>query len=92
VARHVLALTHLAFWGEASTGRLPSALRGGLAPLAAPLLPVLIGRRRFVAGGSLPADPLISIHHLTSVPGRGLTAVRPDGYIGSAARPPMPAS
>ena len=151
VARHVLALTHLAFWGEASTGRLPSALRGGLAPVAAPLLPVLIGRRRFVAGGmrmlaqlrvsyrrsplsvegtprlpgrpragdrlpdqtvtadgnrarlhellarpgvhvlldrdaarleTLPPDPLISIHRLTSVPGRGLTAVRPDGYIG----------
>jgi 2-polyprenyl-6-methoxyphenol hydroxylase-like FAD-dependent oxidoreductase len=151
VARHVLALTHLAFWGEASTGRLPSALRGGLAPMAAPLLPVLIGRRRFVAGGmrmlaqlrvnyrrsplsvqgaqrrpgrpragdrlpdqvvtaggnlvrlhellarpgvhvlldrdaagleALPPDPLISIHRLTSVPGRGLTAIRPDGYIG----------
>jgi hypothetical protein len=151
VARHVLALTHLAFWGEASTGRLPSALRGGLAPLAAPLLPVLIGRRGFVAGGmrmlaqlrvsyrrsplsvegtprrpgrpragdrlpdqtvtadgnrvrlhellarpgvhvlldrhaarleTLPPDPLISIHRLTSVPGRGLTTVRPDGYIG----------
>jgi 2-polyprenyl-6-methoxyphenol hydroxylase-like FAD-dependent oxidoreductase len=151
VARQVLALTHLAFWGEASTGRLPSALRGGLAPLAAPLLPVLIGRRRFMAGGmrmlaqlrvsyrrsplsvegtprrpgrpragdrlpdqavtaggnrvrlhellarpgvhvlldrdaarpeTLPPDPLISIHRLTSVPGRGLTAVRPDGHIG----------
>ena len=151
VARHVLALTHLAFWGEASTGRLPSALRGGLAPLAAPLLPVLVGRRRVVAGGmrmlaqlrvnyrrsplsvegtprraggphagdrlpdqvvtaggngvrlhellarpgvhvlldrdaarpeTLPSDPLISIHRLTSVPGRGLTIVRPDGYIG----------
>jgi 2-polyprenyl-6-methoxyphenol hydroxylase-like FAD-dependent oxidoreductase len=151
VARHVLAVTHLAFWGEASTGRLPSALRGGLAPLAAPLLPALIGRRRFVAGGmrmlaqlrvsyrrsplsvegtprrpgrpragdrlpdqtvmaggnrvrlhellarpgvhvlldrdaarleTLPPDPLINIHRLTSVSGQGLTAVRPDGYIG----------
>jgi 2-polyprenyl-6-methoxyphenol hydroxylase-like FAD-dependent oxidoreductase len=151
VARHVLALTHLAFWGEASTGRLPSALRGRLAPAAAPLLPVLIGRRRVVAGGmrmlaqlrvnyrrsplsvqsaprrpsgsrvgdrlpdqavtvdgsrvrlhellarpgihvlldrdaawveTLPPGPLISVHRLTSVPGRGLTAVRPDGYIG----------
>jgi 2-polyprenyl-6-methoxyphenol hydroxylase-like FAD-dependent oxidoreductase len=151
VARHVLVLTHLAFWGEASTGRLPSALRGSVAPLAAPLLPVLIGRRRLVAGGMrilaqlqvsyrhsplsvegtprrsggpragdrlpdqavtvggnrvrlhellarpgvhvlldrdaarleiLPPDPLISIHRLTNVPGRGLTAVRPDGYVG----------
>ena len=151
VARHVLALTHLVFWGEASTGRFPSALRGGLAPLAAPLVPVLIGRRRIVAGGmrilaqlrvsyrrsplsmegaprrrggpragdrlpdqavtadgsrvrlhellarpgvhvlldrdavrpqTLPPAPLISVHRLASVPGRGLTAVRPDGYIG----------
>ena len=31
---------------------------------------------------TVPPDPLISIHRLTSVPGRGLTAVRPDGYIG----------
>jgi len=31
---------------------------------------------------TLPADPLISVHRLTSVPGRGLTAVRPDGHIG----------
>jgi len=151
VARRVLALTHLVFWGEASTGRIPSALRGGLAPWAAPVVPVLIGRRRVVAGGmrvlaqlgvsyrrsplsmegtpsrrgrpragdrlpdravtvggrrvrlheltarpgvhvlldrdavrpeTLPADPLISVHRLTSVPGRGLTAVRPDGHIG----------
>jgi 2-polyprenyl-6-methoxyphenol hydroxylase-like FAD-dependent oxidoreductase len=151
VARHVLALTHLVFWGEASTGRLASALRGGLAPLTAPLVPVLIGRRRVVAGGmrilaqlrvsyrrsplsmegtphrrggpragdrlpdqavtadggrvrlhellarpgvhvlldrdavrpeALPPDLLISVHRLVSVPGRGLTAVRPDGYIG----------
>jgi len=151
VARRVLAVTHLVFWGEASTGRLPSALRGGLAPLAAPVVPVLIGRRRVVAGGmrilaqlrvsyrhsplsmegtpgrrggpragdrlpdravmadghrvrlheltarpgvhvlldrdaarpeNLPPGPLISVHRLASVPGRGLTAVRPDGYIG----------
>ena len=29
-------MTHLAFWGEASTGRLPALMRGTLAPLAAP--------------------------------------------------------
>ena len=49
VARQVLAMTHLAFWAEASTGGVPSALRGRLAPLAAPLVPALTGRRRLVA-------------------------------------------
>src|SRR5260370_11152078 len=43
--------THLVFWGEASTGRLPSVLRGKLASLAAPVLPALIGRRRLVTEG-----------------------------------------
>jgi 2-polyprenyl-6-methoxyphenol hydroxylase-like FAD-dependent oxidoreductase len=51
VARQVLAMTHLAFWAEAATGGAPSALRGRLAPLAAPLVPVLAGRRRLVAAG-----------------------------------------
>ena len=51
VARQVLAMTHLAFWGEASTGRLPSLLRGTLAPLAAPVMPALMGRRHLVAAG-----------------------------------------
>lgn len=150
VARQFLAVTHLAFWGEASTGRLPSAFRGGLLPLAAPLLPVLMRRRRLVAGGArtlsqlrvsyrhsplsvegtprrrggpragdrlpdqtvsaggrsirlheliarpgvhvlldrdadrpgTPPGRLISVHRVTSSPGRGVTAVRPDGYIG----------
>jgi hypothetical protein len=147
----VLAMTHMAFWAEASLGPVPSALRGRVGPLAAPLVPAVIGRRRLVAeairlvsqlqvgyrhsplsmeatprrrggppaGDRLPdqlvssagrtarlhdllarpgvhilldrdADPLvilppnrfISIHRLTSSPGRGLIAVRPDGYIG----------
>jgi 2-polyprenyl-6-methoxyphenol hydroxylase-like FAD-dependent oxidoreductase len=151
VARQVLALTHMAFWAEASLGPVPSALRGRLAPLAAPLAPAVMGRRRLVAatvrllsqlqvgyrhsplsvegtprrrggpraGDRLPdqlvnsagrtvrlhgllagpgvhilldrdADPLgiqppgrfVSIHRLTSSPGRGLIAVRPDGYVG----------
>ena len=151
VARQVLAMTHMAFWAEASQGSVPSALRVRLAPLAACLAPAVIGRRRLVseavrlvsqlrvsyrhsplsregiprrqggphAGDRLPdqhvssagrtlrlhdliarpgvhilldrdADPLgtlrpsrfVSIHHLTSSPGRGLVAVRPDGYIG----------
>jgi hypothetical protein len=128
-----------------------SALRGRLAPLAAPLLPAVTGRRRLVAGafrvlsqvgvsyrhsplsvegtprrrggpragdrlpdqlvtsagrtvrlhdllarpgvhllldrdadppGALPLGRFVSIHRLTSSPGRGLIAVRPDGYVG----------
>jgi 2-polyprenyl-6-methoxyphenol hydroxylase-like FAD-dependent oxidoreductase len=151
VARQVLAMTHLAFWGEASTGRLPSLIRGTLAPLAAPLIPALMSRRHLVAAGirmlsqlamsyrgsplsvegtprprggpragdrlpdktvrtagrtvrlhellarpgvhvllerdadrldDVAAGPLVSVHRLTSVPGRGLTAVRPDGHVG----------
>jgi len=156
VARQVLALTHLAFWGEAATGCVPSLLRG-LAPLAAPAVPALTGRRRLIAAGyrrlalldvsyrgsllsvdqtalrggrsragdwpragdrlpdmtvtcggrqvrlhellarpgvhvllerdadpppGAPLGPLVAVHRLTSVPGRGLLAVRPDGYIG----------
>ena len=154
VARQVLAMTHLVFWAEAAGG-VPSALRGRLAPLAAPLVPALIRRRRLVAeavrllsqlrvnyrasplsvegtprrrggpraGDRLPnqrvssagrsirlhdllarpgvhilldrdaewpsilaRDRFVSIHRLTSAPGRGVTAVRPDGYIGFRGR------
>ncbi len=155
VARHMLALTHVAFWAEASTGPLPSVLRGVLAPLGAPAAPVLLRQRRLVAGairlvsqlgmayGNSPlsveghprlragprsghrlpdatvtvmghpvrlhsllarpgvhvllhrdADhiehanfgPLVTFHRLTSTPGAGLVAVRPDGYIGFRCR------
>jgi 2-polyprenyl-6-methoxyphenol hydroxylase-like FAD-dependent oxidoreductase len=151
VARQVLAMTHLVFWGEAATGRLPSLLRDRLAPLAAPLVPTLMSRRRSIAGGirlmsqlavsyrgsplslegtprprrgpragdrlpdkpvcsaglsirlheliarpgvhvlldrdadwpgTVPLGPLVNVYRLTSAPGRGLIAVRPDGYIG----------
>jgi FAD binding domain len=50
VARQVLAMTHLAFWAEASLGAMPSALRGRLAPLAAPFVPAVTDRRHLVAG------------------------------------------
>jgi 2-polyprenyl-6-methoxyphenol hydroxylase-like FAD-dependent oxidoreductase len=151
VARQVLAMTDLAFWAEAAQGSVPSALRGRLAPLAAPLVPAVTGRRRLVAGafwvlsqfgvsyrhsllsvegtprrrggpragdrlpdqlvtsagrtvrlhdllarpgvhllldrdadppGALPLGRFVSIHRLTSSPGRGVIAVRPDGYVG----------
>lgn len=48
VARHVLALTHAVFWGESATDPLAMLVRGGLAPLAAPLLPLALGRKRLV--------------------------------------------
>ena len=149
VARQVMAMTHVAFWAEASLGPVPSALRSRVAPLAAPLVPAVIGRRRLIAeavrllsqlgvryrrsplsvegtprrrggpraGDRLPdqavscggrrirlhellarpgvhilldrdADELgvrpgpVHVHRLASAPGHGLTAVRPDGYIG----------
>ena len=148
VARRVLAVTHLAFWGEASAGRLPALLRS-LAPLATTAVPALMGRRRLIAAGyrrlsqldanyrgsALSADsaprqlrgpragdrlpdmivtcggrrvrlhellarpgihvllerqadppgplgPMVVVHRLTSVPGCGMMAIRPDGHIG----------
>jgi hypothetical protein len=147
----VLGMTHLAFWGEASTSRLAVLLRGKVAPLAAPVIPALMRRRSLVAGGirvlsqmqveyrasplsvegnprsgsgpragdrlpdmavksagrsiglhellarpgvhvlldrdadrfeTLALGPLVHVHRLTGRPGRGLIAVRPDGYVG----------
>lgn len=48
-AGQVLALTHLIFFGEASTHPLPVFLRGSLLPYAAPALPVLLRQRPLVA-------------------------------------------
>jgi 2-polyprenyl-6-methoxyphenol hydroxylase-like FAD-dependent oxidoreductase len=154
VARQLLALTNLAFWAEAGTGPVPSALRARLAPLAVPLVPMLTRGRPAAsgirllsqlntsyrgsplsvegtprrpgvlrAGDRLPdrfvrvdgrsirlhellvrpgvhilldrdADQLenlapgrfVTVHRLTSVPGHGVTVVRPDGYIGFRSR------
>jgi 2-polyprenyl-6-methoxyphenol hydroxylase-like FAD-dependent oxidoreductase len=153
VARQLLAMTHLVFWGEAGAGPIPALLRGTIAPLAAPAIPALMRRPRLVGGGvrlisqlrvsyrrspisvdepfsryrgrgsragdRLPDDrvtccgknvrlhelidrpgvhvlvdggadsirdlesgPLVHIHRITSNPGRGLVAIRPDGHIG----------
>lgn len=51
VALRGVALTSVLFWGEAGTGLLPSLMRGRVAPLAAPAVAFLLGRRRLVAGG-----------------------------------------
>lgn len=50
VARQVLALTHAVFLAEASDHRAARLLRGRVAPLAAPGLPVVLRNRRVVAG------------------------------------------
>jgi hypothetical protein len=36
--------------------------------------------------GTLPPNRFVSIHRLASSPGRGLIAVRPDGYVGFRGR------
>jgi 2-polyprenyl-6-methoxyphenol hydroxylase-like FAD-dependent oxidoreductase len=150
IVRRALGVTHLAFWAEASPSSLPSLLRGVMAPLGAPLVPALAGRRRLVGeavalvlqlraayrhsplsweglprlrtgprtGQRLPDatvtvdgqrvrvhallarpgvhvllhrdvdlerqdfGPHVTLHHLTSTPGPGLVAVRPDGFVG----------
>jgi 2-polyprenyl-6-methoxyphenol hydroxylase-like FAD-dependent oxidoreductase len=151
VARQMLALTHAAFWAEASTSVLPSLVRGVVAPLGVPAMPAVLRRRRLVsrairmvsrldvayrrsplsvegrprlpagprpgerlpdamvtAGGQpvrlhallahpgvhvllhrdaapierLTFGPHVRSHRLTSVPGAGMVAVRPDGYAG----------
>ncbi len=51
MARLVRWLTDLAFWGESATDPVASFLRRGLVPLGAPLLPVILRRRRLVAHG-----------------------------------------
>lgn len=149
--REVRALTHLAFWVEASTNPLPSLLRDVVAPLLGPFVPALVRRRRLVAeavrvvsqlrlayrdsplsvegvprlhtgprpGRRLPdarvtcdgrevplhtllatpgthillhrdaarlerhsSGPHVTMHRLTNIPGKGMVAVRPDGYVG----------
>ncbi|MGH3342002.1 MAG: FAD-dependent monooxygenase [Carbonactinosporaceae bacterium] len=51
VARHVLALTHVAFWAEAGTDPVASLGRGVIAPLVASLVPVALRQRALVGQG-----------------------------------------
>lgn len=154
-AYEVLALTHLIFFGEASINPAARLVRSTFLPLAAPLIPPLLRRRRLTAAavrllaqpyvryghsrisrdvapratrwprpghrlpdapatvdgrrGRLheltaapgihillepdarwdsgilagrPPDGRVHVHRLVGHPGRGLVAVRPDGYIG----------
>ena len=81
VARQVLAMTHLIFYAEASTDLLPTFLRGTLAPLAAPAVPLVLGRRRLVAEAVRTLSQLrvsyrgsVLSRDTTLLPGRGLHA------------------
>lgn len=51
VARAVVPLTHAMFWAEAGTDPVATLTRGVLAPLAAPVVPLLLRQRRLVAEG-----------------------------------------
>lgn len=51
VAWQTLALTHVAFWGEASTSPLPALFRGVVVPLGATALPTITRQRWLVALG-----------------------------------------
>jgi hypothetical protein len=151
VARLVRALTDLVFWAESGTDPLASFTRTSLAPLAAPVLPLILRRpalisqavrvlsqlrvsyhssplsvetttlcrgrlrpgdrlpdRMVTAGGrqlrmhellarpgvhlmlhadartpaAMLSSPYVHVHRLTNIPGRGVMAVRPDGYVG----------
>lgn len=49
VAQRLFALTRLIFWAESSTDAAATLLRGQLAPLLAPVLPLFLRRRRLLA-------------------------------------------
>lgn len=51
VACATLALTHTAFWFEASTDPLPALLRSVVAPLGAPAAPAILRQRWLIAEG-----------------------------------------
>lgn len=58
-AREVLALTHVIFFGEASTHRLARIIRGTLLPSVAPLLPLLVRPRLTASAVRLLAQPFV---------------------------------
>ena len=53
--------------------------------LARPGVHILLDRVADRLDGLAPG-PFVTVHRLTSVPGRGVTLVRPDGYIGFRSR------
>lgn len=51
IDRRIFALTHVLFWAESGTGPVASAGRSVVAALGAPLLPLMLRRRRLAARG-----------------------------------------
>jgi 2-polyprenyl-6-methoxyphenol hydroxylase-like FAD-dependent oxidoreductase len=90
-AKQVRALTDALFWVESARGPLPSFLRGSVGPVAAPLLPWLLDRRRVLAAGYRVVSRLDAGY------GRGLVGLPwchlqvgsrlPDGVVACPHRP-----
>jgi 2-polyprenyl-6-methoxyphenol hydroxylase-like FAD-dependent oxidoreductase len=51
IARTVRALTNVVFWAESGRDPVSSFARAVIAPLGAPIVPTVLGRRRFIAEG-----------------------------------------
>ncbi len=90
VARRVIALTDLVFWAESSTDPVASFVRAVLAPLAAPALPLVLGRHRLVAAGVRVVSQLrggyrdspLSVDGAPGLPGRPRAGDRlPDATV-----------
>jgi 2-polyprenyl-6-methoxyphenol hydroxylase-like FAD-dependent oxidoreductase len=63
-AREVLALTHVIFFGEASPNPAARFVRSAVLPIAAPLIPPLLRRRRLTAAAvRLLAQPYVRYGH-----------------------------
>jgi len=86
VARQVLALTHLAFWAEAGGGRLPTFLRGVLAPLGAPAIPVLLSHRWLTAELIRCVSQLHMSYHRGPMTGAGAGQWPPDAMVSAAGK------
>jgi hypothetical protein len=95
VAGYVLALTQLAFWAEAATDPVASFLRGTLARLGAPALPLILRRRQLIAEGVRVLSQLragyrgspLSVEGTPHLPGRLRAGDRmPDAIVTSGGR------
>ncbi|MEU4689901.1 FAD-dependent monooxygenase [Actinoplanes sp. NPDC023714] len=62
IARQISALTHLLFWGEASTGPLAGWLRGTIGPLLAPMVPCALHARWPLAAAARVLSQLDAVY------------------------------
>jgi hypothetical protein len=90
VAHRVLALTHLAFWAEAGSGRVPAFLRGVMAPLGASALPTVMSQKWLVAEVvrcvsqlrvGYPGSPISARDPRRRRPGRGAGQWLPEATV-----------